>query len=189
VRPEIPYLALKQRKGKITAEGDLLTLKGSMPLSSCNFEGQIKVINEGGSLSTDAKNGTVRVNKADAVTLLITSGTNYRLSAETFSNAGTKKLNPDEFPHEAVSARMQAAQDLGYAELKKRHLSDYQNLFGRVSVNLNSKPTSVPNHILLEKYQKGKMDNWLEDLMFQYGRYLLISSSREKSLPANLQGA
>ena len=60
VRPEIPYLALKQRNGKITAAGNLLTLKGSMPLFSCNYEGQIKVLNEGGSLSTDAKNGTVK---------------------------------------------------------------------------------------------------------------------------------
>ena len=179
VRPEIPYLALKQRNGKITAAGNLLTLKGSMPLFSCNYEGQIKVLNEGGSLTTDAKNGAIKVNKADAVTLLITSGTNYRLSAKTFSNAGAKKLNPMSFRTRLFLARMQAAHDLGYAELKKRHLSDYQNLFGRVSVNLNSKPTSDPTHILLEKYQKGKRDNWLEELMFQYGRYLLISSSRK----------
>ena len=189
VRPEIPYLALKQRNGKITAAGNLLTLKGSMPMFSCNYEGQIKVLNEGGSVSADAKKGTLEVNKADAVTLLITTGTNYHLSPKTFSNAGAEKLNPDEFPHDAVSARMQAAHDLGYAALKQRHLKDYQNLFGRISVNLNSKPTSDPTHILLEKYQKGKRDNWLEELMFQYGRYLLISSSRQNSLPANLQGA
>ena len=189
VRPEIPYLALKQRNGKITAAGNLLTLKGSMPMFSCNYEGQIKVLNEGGSVSADAKKGTLEVNKADAVTLLITTGTNYRLSPKTFSHAGAEKLNPDEFPHDAVSARMQAAHDLGYAALKQRHLKDYQNLFGRISVNLNSKPTSDPTHILLEKYQKGKRDNWLEELMFQYGRYLLISSSRQNSLPANLQGA
>ena len=119
VRPEIPYLALKQRNGKITAAGNLLTLKGSMPMFSCNYEGQIKVLNEGGSVSTNAKKGTLEVNKADAVTLLITTGTNYHLSPKTFSNAGAKKLNPDEFPHEAVSARMQAAHDLGYAELKR----------------------------------------------------------------------
>ncbi|MGB2560409.1 MAG: glycoside hydrolase family 95 protein [Akkermansiaceae bacterium] len=189
VRPEIPYLAMKKRTGTITAEGNLLTLKGSMPLFSCNYEGQIKVINEGGTVSADAGEGTIQVNKADAVTLLIAVGTNYRLSARTFSNEGEKKLNRDEFPHDAVSARIQAAQDLGYEELKKRHLDDYQDLFGRVSVNLNSKPTSDPTHVLLEKYQKGKKDNWLEELMFQYGRYLLISSSRQKSLPANLQGA
>ena len=189
VRPEIPYLAMKQRNGKITAAGNLLTLKGSMPLFSCNYEGQIKVLNEGGSVTADAKKGTINVNKADAVTLLITTGTNYRLRPETFSNAGVKKLNPNEFPHDAVSARMQAAHDLGFAKLKENHLKDYQNLFGRVSVNLNSKPSADPTHILLQKYQKGKANSWLEELMFQYGRYLLISSSREKSMPANLQGA
>ena len=189
VRPEIPFLELKQRTGTISTEGNLFTLKGSIPLFSCNYEGQIKVLNEGGTVSADAKKGTIKVNKADAVTLLITVGTNYRLSPKTFSNSGAKKLNPDEFPHDAVSARMQAAHDLGYAELKKRHLMDYQNLFGRVSVNLNSTPATDPTHILLEKYQKGKKDNWLEELMFQYGRYLLISSSRQNSLPANLQGA
>ena len=189
VRPEIPFLELKQRTGTISTEGNLFTLKGSIPLFSCNYEGQIKVLNEGGTVSADAKKGTINVNKADAVTLLITTGTNYRLSPKTFSNTGAEKLNPDEFPHDAVSARMQAAHGLGYTELKKRHLKDYQNLFGRISVNLNSKPTSDPTHILLKKYQKGKRDNWLEELMFQYGRYLLISSSREKSLPANLQGA
>ena len=189
VRPEIPYLAMKKRTGTITAEGNLLTLKGSMPLFSCNYEGQIKVLNEGGTVSANAGKGTIQVNKADAVTLLIAVGTNYRLSARTFSNQAAKKLNPEEFPHDAVSARMQAAQDLSYEELKKRHLHDYQNLFGRVSVNLNSKPTSDPTHVLLEKYQKGKKDNWLEELMFQYGRYLLISSSRPKSLPAKSAGS
>jgi alpha-L-fucosidase 2 len=189
VRPEIPFLELKQRTGTISTEGNLFTLKGSIPLFSCNYEGQIKVLNEGGTVSADAKKGTIKVNKADAVTLLVTVGTNYRLSPKTFSNSGAKKLNPDEFPHDAVSARMQAAHDLGYTELKKRHLKDYQNLFGRVSVNLNSTPAKDPTNILLEKYQKGKKDNWLEELMFQYGRYLLISSSRQNSLPANLQGA
>lgn len=189
VRPEIPFLELKQRNGKITAAENLLTLKGSLPLFSCNYEGQIKVLNEGGTVSADAKKGTIKVNKADAVTLLITVGTNYRLSPKTFSNDGAEKLNPNEFPHDAVSARMQAAHDLGYTELKKRHLKDYQNLFSRVSVNLNSTPATDPTHMLLEKYQKGKKDNWLEELMFQYGRYLLISSSRQNSLPANLQGA
>ena len=189
VRPEIPFLAMKQRTGSLTAEGNLLTLKGTMALFSCNYEGQIKVLNEGGSVSVGSEAGTVEVSQADAVTLLITTGTNYKLQPETFINKSAKKLNPNEFPHDAVSARMQAAEAMGYAALKQRHLKDYQQLFGRVSVNLNSTPTSDPTHILLEKYQKGKRDNWLEELMFQYGRYLLISSSREKSLPANLQGA
>lgn len=189
VRPEIPYLEMKQRTGTVTAKGNLLTLQGAMPLFSCNFEGQIQVLNEGGSVNADSKAGTVEVRRADAVTLLIATGTNYRLSAETFSKPSAEKLDPNEFPHNAVSARIHAAQSLGYAALKERHLNDYQNLFGRVSVNLNATPSADPTHLLLEKYQQGKTNTWLEELMFQYGRYLLISSSREKSLPANLQGA
>ena len=189
VRPKIPYLELKQRTGSVTAAGNLLTLKGKIPMFSCNFEGQIKVLNEGGSVSTNAKAGTIEVNKADAVTLLIANGTNYRLSATTFSNPPAEKLDPNAFPHDAVSARIQAAEGFGYAALQERHLTDYQTLFGRVSVNLTATPSADPTHVLLEKYKKGETNTWLEELMFQYGRYLLVSSSREKSLPANLQGA
>jgi hypothetical protein len=54
--------------------------------------------------------------------------------------------------------------------------------------NLNSIASVDPTHLLLEKYKAGETNTWLEELMFQYGRYLLIASSREKSLPANLQG-
>ena len=188
VRPEIPYLERKERTGSITAAENLLTLKGSLALFSTNFEGQIKVLNEGGSLSADNDKGTLQVTGADAVTLLIATGTNYKLSPETFINKGVQKLDPNEFPHEELTSRMKTAAELGYAKLKERHLNDYQTLFGRVSVNLNSTISPHPTHLLLEKYQKGEADTWLEELMFQYGRYLLISSSRAKSLPANLQG-
>jgi alpha-L-fucosidase 2 len=188
VRPEIPYLERKERTGSVIAEGNLLTLKGTMPLFSCNYEGQIQVLNEGGSVTADSENGTITVSQADAVTLLIATGTNYRLQESLFRNPPAKKLNPNEFPHDQVSARIQAAQAMGYAALKERHLKDFQNLFGRVSVNLNSTPSADPTHLLLQKYKDGEANTWLEELMFQYGRYLLIASSREKSLPANLQG-
>jgi hypothetical protein len=189
VRAEIPYLDAKDRTGTVTAEGNLLTLKGTIPHFHCNYEGQIKVLNEGGSVSANPTDGTINVEKADAVTLLIATGTNYRLSPELFQNPPAKKLDPNQFPHDEVSSRIAAAQSLGFAALKERHLKDYQNLFGRVSVNLNSTPSTDPTHVLLEKYKNGEANTWLEELMFQYGRYLLIASSREKSLPANLQGA
>ena len=189
VRAEIPFLEVKDRSGTIAVDGNVLTLKGAVPMFNCNYEGQIKVLNEGGSVSADPENATIKVDKADAVTLLIATGTNYRLSPETFQNSPEKKLDPKQFPHDEVSSRIAAAQSLGYAALKERHLKDYQNLFGRVSVNLNSTPSPDPTHLLLEKYKKGEANPWLEELMFQHGRYLLIASSREKSLPANLQGA
>ncbi|MEY4242641.1 MAG: hypothetical protein RLZZ245_226, partial [Verrucomicrobiota bacterium] len=189
VRAEIPYLEAKDRTGTISVEKNTVTLKGTVPLFNCNYEGQIKVLNEGGSVSADPGNTAIKVDKADAVTLLIATGTNYRLNPETFQNPPEKKLDAKQFPHDEVSSRIDAAQSLGYAALKERHLKDYQNLFGRVSVNLNSAPSADPTHLLLEKYKKGEANTWLEELMFQHGRYLLIASSREKSLPANLQGA
>lgn len=189
VRAGIPYLDAKDRTGTVTAEGDLLTLKGTIPHFHCNYEGQVKVLNEGGSVSANPADGTIKVEKADAVTLLIATGTNYRLSPGLFQNPAEKKLDPNQFPHGEVSSRIAAAQSAGYATLKERHLKDYQNLFGRVSVNLNSTPSIDPTHLLLKKYKKGESNTWLEELMFQYGRYLLIASSREKTLPANLQGA
>ena len=100
VRAEIPYLDAKDRTGTVTAEGNLLTLKGTIPHFNCNYEGQIKVLNEGGSVSADPANGTIKVEKADAVTLLIATGTNYRLNAEMFQNPAAKKLDPNQFPHD-----------------------------------------------------------------------------------------
>lgn len=188
VRPEIPYLEMKERTGTVTAGENLLTLKGTIPLFSCNFEGQIMVLNEGGSITADPDAGTVTVSKANAVTLLIATGSNYHLGESTFRNPPAEKLDPALFPHDEVSARIQAALAMGYDALRERHLEDYQNLFNRVSVNLNSTPSADPTHVLLEKYKEGEANTWLEELMFHYGRYLLIASSREKSLPANLQG-
>jgi hypothetical protein len=61
-------------------------------------------------------------------------------------------------------------------------------LFDRVRVNLDSEVSVLPTHELLEGYQGDAKDSYLEELMFQYGRYLLIASSREKTLPSGLQG-
>jgi alpha-L-fucosidase 2 len=188
VRPEIPYLDKQQRTGTITAQGDLLTLTGTMPFFSCNYEGQIKVVPQGGSVKANNEDGTMEVRNADEVILLLATGTNYRLSERIFLSPAEEKLDRDLFPHEEISARIDAALALGYDALKKRHLDDYQTLFHRVAIHLNSEPASEPTHALIEKYKQDQQNTWLEELMFQYARYLLIASSRETTLPANLQG-
>jgi tetratricopeptide (TPR) repeat protein len=68
--------------------------------------------------------------------------------------------------------------------------ADYQNLFNRVSINLGAKESDIAltTDELLKRYNNGTQSVYLEMLLFQYGRYLLISSSRDGSLPANLQG-
>lgn len=190
VRPQIPFVNAKKpgdrRTAKTVVESDLITLSGTMAYFPCNYEGQIKVLNEGGNLSHD--NESISVANADSVTLIMATGSNYRLGPDLFLKNPKQKLEPSLYPHDEVSSTIEQAVKKGYAALKSAHLADYQNLFSRVAVNLNSKPSGLPTSALLEQYQKGKRDNWLEELMFQYGRYLLIASSREKSLPANLQG-
>ena len=88
-----------------------------------------------------------------------------------------------------VKDLVDTAKEKGYAQLKSRHIEDYQALFQRVQLNLGADvDTSTTDELLINyKPQEGQA---LEELFFQYGRYLLISSSRDcpDALPANLQG-
>lgn len=81
--------------------------------------------------------------------------------------------------------------NLSYDSLLTRHVADYQSLYQRVSLTLgNSEPNyAIPTDSLIKGYQgKTSQDRYLETLYFQYGRYLLIASSRTPGVPANLQG-
>jgi alpha-L-fucosidase 2 len=76
-----------------------------------------------------------------------------------------------------------------FDELKKSHITDYQHFFDRVKLNLGrSDAPDLPTDERLKRYTQGKEDKNLEVLYFQFGRYLLISSSRTAGVPANLQG-
>lgn len=191
LRPEIPYLEAKHeldtKSGTVTAAGDTITLAGTIDYYQVNYEIQVKVLPEGGRLETGA--ATIDIKNADAVTLLIAVDTNYELGPHIFLNDPKEKLDPDLYPHEIVTEKIESASDLGYAALRERHLADYRGLFGRVAVDLNSNVSEQPTHELLEAYRQGEHDSYLEELVFQYGRYLLLASSREDTLPAHLQGA
>ena len=78
----------------------------------------------------------------------------------------------------------------GYEALKSRHIADHSALFSRTTLYIDCDPTDyeVPTDELLADYQTGYRSNYLETLLFQYGRYMLIASSREGTLPAHLQG-
>nr|WP_033686843.1 glycoside hydrolase family 95 protein [Streptococcus mitis] len=88
-----------------------------------------------------------------------------------------------------VKDLVEAAKEKGYTQLKSRHIEDYQALFQRVQLDLGTDVDTSTTDDLLKNYkpQEGQV---LEELFFQYGRYLLISSSRDcpDALPANLQG-
>ena len=195
VTAEIPYLRstleTNTRTGQTRAENDLITLSGNIPYFSLNYEAQIKVINDGGELfaENDNRNAEIRVVDANSVVILINAATNYELSEHIFlESEKTKKLDGNVFPHEKVSARIANASEMGYDALKASHQSDYQQIFSRVNVELSPEVPKKPTRTLLEQYQSGNTHPFLEELLFHFGRYLLIASSREGTLPAGLQG-
>jgi len=134
---------------------------------------------EGGS--TQASDQRLKVEAANAVTLLLSSATSFNGYDK---EPGAQGLDPIQL----ALNRLEKAQYIPYAQLVARHIQDYQSLFQRVSLDLGSS-TQVyqPTDERLRGY-KDKPDLDLETLLFQYGRYLLIASSRPGTQPANLQG-
>jgi alpha-L-fucosidase 2 len=146
-----------------------------------NFEIHLKIKTVGGTVKINGDKLTV--SKADKVTLYLTDGTSFN----GFNKSpGLEGKNPSV---EAI-ANLENAVKKSFEQLKSSHLSDYQNLFNRVSFKLdsNSEAAKLPTDDRLIRFSDGKPDNQLETLYYQYGRYLLISSSRDQRMPANLQG-
>ncbi len=146
-----------------------------------NFQCQVRAIAQGGTVTGGGKELTV--GKADSVTLI--------LSAATSFNGSDKSPGRDGLDPAAIASRhLEAAAKRPYAELLARHLGDYQKLFRRVDLDLGTDPEAgaLTTPERLERFANGKPDPALPTLLYQFGRYLLIASSRPGGLPANLQG-
>jgi alpha-L-fucosidase 2 len=168
---------------KIVAAGNRLTASGTLN-NGMKFEWQLLVLNQGGSVSlvTDTNAARLEFKNCDSLTLLIAAGTDY-----IFDYA---KNYHGEDPHAQVTAQMDAAAKKSFPELITEHIKDYQAMFNRVSADFGKSTaaqTALPtDQRKLEAFKT--VDPGLEALLFQYGRYLLISCSRPGGLPANLQG-
>ncbi|MCL2088966.1 MAG: glycoside hydrolase N-terminal domain-containing protein [Oscillospiraceae bacterium] len=156
-----------------------------------NFVQQIKIIPVGGTMTATANN-KIEVRDADQIVMLMTAATNYQQSHDDqyiYFKPGymVSDLKAD------VVAVMNAAAAKGYDQLYERHFSDYNELFSRVKLELcgSDFPENKTTDQLLKGYKFGnnteQENRYLEVVYYQYGRYLLIGSSRD-SLPANLQG-
>jgi alpha-L-fucosidase 2 len=170
------------RTRKATARDGRITMSGALNDNGLKYETQIQVLNEGGT-RTDNDDGTVTVDDADSVTLLLAAGTNYSDEYPTYRTVD---------PHAGVAARVGAAAAKSYQQLRSAHVADYRGLFDRVDLDVGQRMPDIPTDELLNGYQDGSASpaakKALEVLFFQYGRYLLVASSRDGSLPANLQG-
>ena len=151
------------------------------------FAMKVKITPQGGTI-TKSDDG-ILVSNATAVTVIMSTGTNYKLCKSGSYTDFFTGVDPIIKVTEAVNK----ATAKGYDSLKNDHIADYKQLFDRVKVQLNNAKAPNKNMSeLMSGYENGNSDSenrYLETLYYQFGRYLLISSSREDSvLPANLQG-
>lgn len=170
---------------EVTKDGILFRRK----LDLLSYEAQLKVINEGGTLVADSNK--LCVNAANSVLILLTAATNYDLSSATYVGETSGQL------HKRLTDRLARASAKGYDQLKSTHLNDYQSLFNRVRFDLKTAAktggkigmkTEIPSVPTNELVRLHKEALYLDMLYFQYGRYLMIASSRGMNLPNNLQG-
>ncbi|HEY1717558.1 MAG TPA: glycoside hydrolase N-terminal domain-containing protein [Verrucomicrobiae bacterium] len=168
-----------QTNSKTTAIAtDTLALSGQVEAGGLKFESRVKVICIGGTVTTNGN--VIAVENADSAMLILVAATSFKNFQDISGDPGKlceqdliKIQNPD------------------FDALFSRHLADYQNLFGRVTLNLGrTDRADLPTDKRLEQIKTSGLDGdpSLAALYFQYGRYLLISSSRAGGQPANLQG-
>jgi alpha-L-fucosidase 2 len=166
-------------KAKTIADGATLTASGQLS-NGLKYEWQLRAQHSGGSLEADG--ATLVFKECDSLTLLVCAGTNYVMDYARHYRC--------EDPHDRVSSRIDSAAQTSYDNLKSEHERDYESLFNRVTLNLgrsSDAQSSLPtDKRKLEAFKT--FDPELEALLFQYGRYLMISCSRPGGLPANLQG-
>jgi len=141
-------------------------IRGESRLTALIKNGSVKVVN-----------GKLSINRADEVTLYLTGGTNFINAQDVSGNPATANINA-----------LNTLKGKSYAEIKRAHIQEYQTYYNTFDVNFGrSENESLPTDERLEKFATAN-DPAFAALYMQYGRYLLISSSRPGTQPANLQG-
>ena len=160
-------------------DADAIQYASDVAGEGMTFEVHLKIINEGGKIVAD--DSSLHVENADAVTILITAATSF--NGYDVSPA-THGKNAPAIAEEA----MNMASAKSYSTLLSNHINDYKPIYERVSYNFgDSKNESLPTDERLKK-MTGQFDANLLALICQYGRYILIASSRPGGQPSNLKG-
>jgi alpha-L-fucosidase 2 len=183
---------------KVSGQNGQLILDGRCPIQADpSYVGQHRVIFDDAAnprgmkfqmrLAARADGGSAAIEKeqlvvkgANSVTLLLTAATSFNGPHKSPSREGRDQAA-------IAAADMTKALAKTDAQLRTDHVADHQRLFNRVSLNIGSPAGEVPTDQRLRKYEPGK-DPGLAALYYQFGRYLLIASSRPGTQPANLQG-
>ena len=168
----------QRKEGESIIYGDIDQNRGM------RYQTDITANNEGGTVIVDDKG--IHVQGADKVTFYLTTATSFNGAYKhPYTEGKDEKALADNTMQKALTKPFEA--------IKAAHVEDFQKYFHRVRLQLGDKTTDnpnvkVPTDLRLKVYGYGCEDQQLEELFFQFGRYLLISSSRPGGTPANLQG-
>lgn len=161
------------------AKNNTCTIEGNVKDNGLRFRTTMKLVLTGGTVAANADK-TFTVSGADRVLIVMAAETDYKNDYPVYRDTEIDLAA-------VVNERVEAAGKKGFEQLKEDHLKDHQELFDRVSLDLEEVVTDMPTNQLVENYRKGEYSKYLEVLSFQFGRYLTIAGSRG-SLPSNLVG-
>ncbi|KAA9040556.1 glycoside hydrolase family 95 protein [Ginsengibacter hankyongi] len=164
-------------QSKTIVNGSKLIFKGKLLENNMEYEAQLLVKLKGGRMTEDSTG--IEVKNANEIELYLVAGT-------SFVNDPLVQFK-GEAPHNKLEQQLLGAVTKTYAQLFASHVTDFSRLFNKVELKLG-KQNNLDITERFTAYNKGAIDPDFEALLFQYGRYLLISSSRPGGLPANLQG-
>lgn len=143
-------------------------------IETIQFTQGIRIITDGKSYDSGAG---LYINEATELTI-------YLAVETSFNGSGKQPISEGKNHVENCKTVLDNAVKMSYYELKNRHINDYQRLFNKVCISIDE-DSGLPTD---ERLANPDNDSNLSELLFDYGRYLLISSSREGGQPANLQG-
>ena len=167
-------LTREQNADCVVLTSDTVALVGQIGAEGLRFEGHLQILSTDGQ--PQAMAGQLRIQQAKETTLIFSAATSY-------VNQNDTSADPRQICSDAL-ARLISERE---ADLRQRHITDYRNLFRRVQLQLGE-ASDLPTDERLKALQNGGVDHQLFALYFQFGRYLLMGSSRPGGLPANLQG-
>lgn len=173
-RPEL--YKTKAEQDQLVMQGALADGKGGKGLE---YITRLSAKNLNGSLNY--KNDYLEVKNADEVILYLSASTNYVLDYPTYQGRDYENITAE---------NLKKGKEKPYEDVLTSHINDYQNYYNRVSLKLTSSLDTIPTDVRLKNFKQSheNSDLHLVELLYQYGRYLLISSSRPGTMPANLQG-
>lgn len=190
----LKYVPSMEAKGTTSnVDANELLYVGNLTNNGMKVVVRIAMRHKGGKVVRDGHVG-LQVKGADEVEFILTADTDYKMNFDPDFNDPKTYVGVE--PMETTASWLKAAKALNYKRLMRRHLADYRPIFTRVSLLLGADANKALTRTELEKatpdrladYRRGVADPYLEALYYQFGRYLLISSSRAGNLPANLQG-